>query len=1448
MFDIFDPFYLQKQHEAQQQAAAQLAGQGGTGDLYNSMAPEQHQSFLDRAYESSLGGLDYIGKVLDKTFGGRAIRGLLGGKPQEALSVIPFSDTLGITDPNNIIHGKDLLDNVGLTTPGQESFLGTLAGTATEMALDPSTYLGIGPATAAGKAAIKAGTATKGLAAGIRAGERGLIGFGLPFGESKLLLGTGQGGAAIAEGIPKALGAAAYAPVQAATYAAKPFEWLTGVNPVTKAYDAGSSLAGGLGRAINTHFNPDVAGATTSIGQDIGANVFTPAVKDYKVPLNQARAAAIEELNPILQRGPQAERALFEGMQLAMERPKDPTAFAPNVLREYQQTVGELGQKLSQGEIGQAAFDAGEQAARGQRDDMLARLAQNEKFFATRTPESAWAKGGLTPEEMQLAQKHAGVFSDLNAQMLADEAAKGLNTNSLDDIIGYSTRQLQSMPKAEGEGLWNYLGRRNREGSAAFDVTQKAREDVFRNVPGGTTAIDELIRDPNLRKMAPDQLEAALNAHLTGNATPPGHFPAVNQARELADLIQTRDPRYATDQLDYFKKNIFDTLGMKGEAHARKMAMADSVLASISDKTAKPAADFLAANRASLPVTEVLDKAGFKQGGPGYQQVISGLGLTNGKDLKGLHVPEDVAADVMRLGEAWKTPAALAPVVQAWDTMMNSFKTSVTAAFPAFHTRNVMSGLFNMWRDSALSLDAMKEAQAIQRGGLMTDTMAAKLFPGKTVEEATSLFKQELLANNVAYTRQTRGIGADVLGPTDKLTNYSVPLTTGQQKPLKDIASDYFKGFLPTDEAKKAGYSSAQQLLNPFLTEGVGADANIFRPVAQGRAVGEAAEDWMRSAHYMAKREAGFAPEVAAESVAKYHIDYSNLTQTEKQVMKRLVPWYCMPVDHQILTREGFKYSNQLIIGEEVMAYNHDGELVWTPLIDVNEFDYDGMLQVYECRGASFECTQDHSWVTYTAANKLRVLRKWSNLNSNHAIVMQGEFNDEDTESILSPRHAAILGWVLTDGHMRWRDNHCEMVVYQSEGKFIGGVKELLGVEPRKASDDREPHAVYCFAVKREDVEAITKVVVSKEQAREVIGYLSREAAEEMLQAMLLAKGCTTKRTGQTHFAQSPKNWFIREAFQTLCLMTGRLAFQSSMGCYLKNKKAFYHKDWDKGQVQYKGKIWCPTTKFGTWVVKHAGAVSVTGNTFSRRNLPPVLEDLATQPAKVAQTVRAVAGTRDNNQWAPSYIAEGASLPLPGATEGTNRYLSSFGLPVEDEAIKLLGNALSGNLKRTFQSALGMGSPILKAPYEQAFDQQLFSGRRLSDLDPSPTVSLGGLIPDRAAQVLTQLVSNTPAARLVSTIDRATDRRKWDGTLIPNLLTGLKVSDVDLAKAKPAAEREFLQDALRPAPQTKTREEVYVPANKKGTLSPEDQLLLDLLTGLNSDQQKAARLRKQLGQ
>lgn len=87
-----------------------------------------------------LESLQYVGETLDKP--GAALRGLLAGRPDQLLNLLPFSDTVGITDPSQRVSGRDLLQEWGIADanqPGLDRW--DVAGFLAEEVLDPVNWV-----------------------------------------------------------------------------------------------------------------------------------------------------------------------------------------------------------------------------------------------------------------------------------------------------------------------------------------------------------------------------------------------------------------------------------------------------------------------------------------------------------------------------------------------------------------------------------------------------------------------------------------------------------------------------------------------------------------------------------------------------------------------------------------------------------------------------------------------------------------------------------------------------------------------------------------------------------------------------------------------------------------------------------------------------------------------------------------------------------------------------------------------------------------------------------------------------------------------------------------------------------------------------------------------------------------------------------------------------------
>jgi hypothetical protein len=213
--------------------------------------------------------------------------------------------------------------------------------------------------------------------------------------------------------------------------------------------------------------------------------------------------------------------------------------------------------------------------------------------------------------------------------------------------------------------------------------------------------------------------------------------------------------------------------------------------------------------------------------------------------------------------------------------------------------------------------------------------------------------------------------------------------------------------------------------------------------------------------------------------------------------------------------------------------------------------------------------------------------------------------------------------------------------------------------------------------------------------------------------------------------------------------------------------------------------------------------------TYMRKNLPYQLNMALTEPGKVLPLLHGIGATDPNAPWTPEYLASGAAIPLGPEQGGTQRFLAKFGLPIEEMAERFKfknyelptgGQATLPSLGGTALSFLGSTNPLLKGPLEYATDTQFHTGRRLSDLHAKGIAGGFGLVDDSIAQPLTQLVANSPLARFASTANTLADDRKGPGVKAANLLTGVRITDVDMTKQRAVAARKELEAMLKADP------------------------------------------------
>lgn len=273
---------------------------------------------------------------------------------------------------------------------------------------------------------------------------------------------------------------------------------------------------------------------------------------------------------------------------------------------------------------------------------------------------------------------------------------------------------------------------------------------------------------------------------------------------------------------------------------------------------------------------------------------------------------------------------------------------------------------------------------------------------------------------------------------------------------------------------------------------------------------------------------------------------------------------------------------------------------------------------------------------------------------------------------------------------------------------------------------------------------------------------------------------------------------------------------------------------------------------------------------FSSRQVPYVGKELINNPGgRLGQTIRAANSGRNDDEVAPDYVSQSASIPLGGvpllgdAPAGTNRYLTGLGLMFEDPL-----SFIGGGVRGAGAEAISRTTPWIKAPIEWASGESFFQrgplgGRDLKDMDPlmgrigknvaqiaqDPSLLVtgkgqAGVEPYRMpfSEPVEFAAANSPLSRLLSTTRQLTDTRKNAAVKALNAFTGLRISDVD-QRTRDAIVRELLQQQMREMGASEFTQTYFKEARKQN-MSPEKQGLANLYQQFGSKLAKDARDRK----
>lgn len=346
--------------------------------------------------------------------------------------------------------------------------------------------------------------------------------------------------------------------------------------------------------------------------------------------------------------------------------------------------------------------------------------------------------------------------------------------------------------------------------------------------------------------------EKAKGAGSAGQRVTGASFKARKDRRALAEMTPEEAARYLTDDLEPVARRLGD--------HGRAMA-----LATLHDEMA-----------ALGPVVRSLDeiddaggslKTVYERDGKGYKRLWrdgEGFDVTRAKVADAIAhgrevraIPESTHDFVF--GQAQRGRASLddGMLGQAFDVTQGRLKTLQTVVNPGYHITNLIGDLFNA------------------RVG------------GATFSEIKGAARQ------VRLTRKLDAFDGDVMKGIDDLT--AARLTSGGKVERYgsngELRDAWIVDLAREHGAIQTGFAGSE-LHALQRTEAAKAYRLDQRGLEAVRHANELREDLVRLVSFRSALKRGMTPEQASAHVTKHHIDYSDLTETERRFARRVVPFY----------------------------------------------------------------------------------------------------------------------------------------------------------------------------------------------------------------------------------------------------------------------------------------------------------------------------------------------------------------------------------------------------------------------------------------------------------------------------------------------------------------------------------------------------------------------------
>jgi len=314
---------------------------------------------------------------------------------------------------------------------------------------------------------------------------------------------------------------------------------------------------------------------------------------------------------------------------------------------------------------------------------------------------------------------------------------------------------------------------------------------------------------------------------------------------------------------------------------------------------------------------------------------------------------------------------------------------------------------------------------------------------------------------------------------------------------------------------------------------------------------------------------------------------------------------FCMPMDAEVLTAEGWKGFGSIRAGD--LVYSHNKKTNVGEFTTVNYVYFTGDKKMITLKSKSFhvKVTPNHNWVCEQKSimSKLHKNIATKDLKTQHKIkvAVKAKDNDDWIYSPLSTSDAVKIGWIVTEGHQRKNAKYAVNVSQSLGSKYLDEIENAFkGMITNRYFDNASTSYTYNFS--RSSVKELFDRIgySSKNDLPKIAASLPLAQAEAMFTAMLHGDGW--KDTHNWRFSQ--KKGPVLDSFQILSaklgIRIGAPVFDEESGVatisLMESRPLVSVADLVITESISTESAWCINTDNSSFVMRWNGQVTLTGN------------------------------------------------------------------------------------------------------------------------------------------------------------------------------------------------------------------------------------------------------------